>query len=56
MVPACQGIGVSVALIALEHTLNANLLRRWMLRRRVDFLRDCWVVRQPLCRWHGKHY
>lgn len=30
MVAACQGIGVSVAAVALEHRLNANLLRRWI--------------------------
>ncbi|MGP8470958.1 IS66-like element accessory protein TnpA [Burkholderia sp. PR2] len=30
VVTACQGIGVSVAAVALEHRLNANLLRRWI--------------------------
>jgi transposase len=30
VVEACQGIGVSVAAVALEHRLNANLLRRWI--------------------------
>jgi transposase len=30
VVAACQGIGVSVAAVALEHRLNANLLRRWI--------------------------
>jgi transposase len=30
IVAACQGTGVSVAAVALEHKLNANLLRRWI--------------------------
>jgi transposase len=30
VVAACQGTGVSVAAVALEHQLNANLLRRWI--------------------------
>ena len=30
LVAACQYPGVSVAAIALEHGLNANLLRRWV--------------------------
>lgn len=30
LVAACQHPGVSVAAIALEHGLNANLLRRWV--------------------------
>lgn len=30
LVAACQYPGVSVAAIALEHGLNANLLRRWI--------------------------
>ncbi|WP_158332650.1 IS66-like element accessory protein TnpA [Burkholderia multivorans] len=30
VVATCQGIGVSVAAVALEHRLNANLLRRWI--------------------------
>ena len=30
VVAACQGLGVSVAAIALMHKLNANLLRRWL--------------------------
>jgi transposase len=30
VVAACQGPGVSLAAIALHHTLNANLLRRWV--------------------------
>lgn len=30
VVAACHGTGVSVAAIALEHRLNANLLRRWI--------------------------
>jgi transposase len=30
VVAACRGTGVSVAAIALEHWLNANLLRRWI--------------------------
>ncbi|WP_159835076.1 IS66-like element accessory protein TnpA [Burkholderia sp. 8Y] len=30
VVAACQGTGVSVAAVALEHRLNANLLRRWL--------------------------
>jgi transposase-like protein len=30
VVAACQGTGVSVAAVALEHKLNANLLRRWI--------------------------
>lgn len=30
MVAACQGIGVSVAAVALEPRLNANLLRPWI--------------------------
>ncbi len=30
VVAASQGIGVSVAAVALEHRLNANLLRRWI--------------------------
>jgi transposase len=29
-VAACQAAGVSVAAVALEHKLNANLLRRWI--------------------------
>ncbi len=56
VVAACQGIGVSVAVGALEHRLNANLLRRWI--DQVDFPRDRWAVHrprhrhcQPLCRW-----
>ncbi|EGD06313.1 IS66 family insertion sequence element accessory protein TnpB [Burkholderia multivorans] len=32
MVSTCQGVGVSVAVVALEHRLNANLLWRWMDR------------------------
>jgi transposase len=30
VVASCLGIGVSVAAVALEHRLNANLLRRWI--------------------------
>ncbi|KDR30792.1 transposase [Caballeronia grimmiae] len=30
VVAACQGTGVSVSAVALEHRLNANLLRRWL--------------------------
>ncbi|MCP3728752.1 transposase [Paraburkholderia sp. CNPSo 3272] len=30
VVAACHGTGVSVAAVALEHRLNANLLRRWI--------------------------
>jgi transposase len=30
VVAACQVTGVSVAAVALEHRLNANLLRRWL--------------------------
>lgn len=30
VVAACQGIGGSVAAVALEHRLNANLLRCWI--------------------------
>jgi transposase len=30
VVAACQATGVSVAAVALEHGLNANLLRRWI--------------------------
>jgi len=30
VVAACQGIGVSVAAVPLEHGLNANLLQRWI--------------------------
>ncbi|CAM2158962.1 protein of unknown function (plasmid) [Pararobbsia alpina] len=30
MVEACRGTGVSIAAVALEHRLNANLLRRWL--------------------------
>jgi transposase len=30
VVAACHGTGVSVAAVALEHKLNANLLRRWI--------------------------
>ncbi|MEX3969961.1 transposase [Paraburkholderia caribensis] len=30
VVAACQGTGVSVSAFALEHRLNANLLRRWL--------------------------
>ncbi|WP_109478945.1 transposase [Paraburkholderia sp. C35] len=30
VVATCQGVGVSVAAVALEHRLNANLLRRWI--------------------------
>jgi transposase len=30
VVAACQATGVSVAAVALEHRLNANLLRRWI--------------------------
>jgi transposase len=31
VVQQCSGRGVSVAAIALEHRLNANLLRRWIV-------------------------
>ena len=31
VVAACRTPGVSIAAIALEHRLNANLLRRWMV-------------------------
>lgn len=30
VVAACQATGVSVAAVAMEHRLNANLLRRWI--------------------------
>ena len=30
VVAACHGTGVSVSAVALEHRLNANLLRRWI--------------------------
>ncbi|WP_350029803.1 transposase [Caballeronia sp. INDeC2] len=30
VVAACQVTGVSVAVVALEHQHNANLLRRWL--------------------------
>ena len=30
VVGACRATGVSVAAVALEHGLNANLLRRWI--------------------------
>jgi transposase len=30
VVAACQVTGVSVAAVAMEHRLNANLLRRWL--------------------------
>jgi transposase len=30
VVAACRGTGVSIAAVALEHRLNANLLRRWI--------------------------
>lgn len=30
VVAACRGPGVSIAAMALEHRLNANLLRRWV--------------------------
>ena len=31
LVKQCSGPGVSVAAIALEHRINANLLRRWIV-------------------------
>ena len=31
MVAACRTPGVSIAAVALEHRLNANLLRRWVV-------------------------
>jgi len=31
MVAACRTPGVSMAAVALEHRLNANLLRRWVV-------------------------
>ena len=31
MVAACRRPGVSIAAVALEHRLNANLLRRWVV-------------------------
>ncbi|WP_407646369.1 transposase [Burkholderia cepacia] len=63
VVAACQGIGVSVAAVAPEHRLNANLLLRWIdqaegrLPKR-PLGRPPSAVRrprhrhcQPLCRW-----
>jgi transposase len=31
VVAACRTVGVSIAAVALEHRLNANLLRRWVV-------------------------
>ena len=31
VVAACRTPGVSIAAVALEHRLNANLLRRWVV-------------------------
>ena len=31
VVAACRRPGVSIAAVALEHRLNANLLRRWVV-------------------------
>src|SRR5262245_11050240 len=31
MIAACRTPGVSIAAVALEHRLNANLLRRWVV-------------------------
>ena len=62
VVAACQGIGVSVAAVALEHRLNANLLRRWIDQAKVDFPGGRWAAHlprhrrcQPLCQYHWEH-
>ena len=34
VVEACSAPGVSVAAVALSHRINANLVRRWMVRHR----------------------
>ncbi|RQR26492.1 transposase [Burkholderia sp. Bp9142] len=59
VVAACQGIGVSVAAVALEHGINANLLRRWIDQAEGRLPRGRWAVhrprhrhRQSLCRRH----
>ncbi|MFP3507469.1 transposase [Burkholderia sp. SIMBA_062] len=58
VVAACRGIGVSVAAVALEHRLNANLLRRWidqaegrLPKRPLGRLRPRHRHCQLLCRW-----
>ncbi len=36
VVAACRTPGVSIAAVALEHRLNANLLRRWVVEEERD--------------------
>jgi transposase-like protein len=36
VVAACRTPGVSIAAVALEHRLNANLLRRWVVEAERD--------------------
>ncbi|WP_412771270.1 hypothetical protein [Ralstonia syzygii] len=49
---ACQGIGVSVAAVALEHRLNANLLRHWIDQAEVTASRTYQTdVAGLVCAW-----
>ncbi|MFT0175064.1 transposase, partial [Paraburkholderia mimosarum] len=59
---ACHGTGVSVAAVALEHRLNATLLRRWSDQAEGRMPKGCRAVlqmrnQQPcrhLCQLHWK--
>ncbi|WP_184144297.1 transposase [Paraburkholderia atlantica] len=46
VVAACQGTEVSVTAVALEHELNANLLRRWIDQAEGRLPLDCRAVRR----------
>jgi transposase-like protein len=47
VVEACAVPGASVAAVALEHGLNANLLRRWLKDRAHGKARAVTVARKP---------
>ena len=42
VVAACRTVGVSIAAVALEHRLNANLLRRWVVEE--ERVRDAGLI------------
>ena len=49
VVRQCRGPGVSVAAIALAHGINANLVRRWIVREQRVAEGDAWQCRRRRC-------